>query len=79
MAAALGQQVDATLIIPFFLEDAPIHDLHYVAEGEHLVPGQTPFPRDAAFGYRNLDLRAWVEEKTGGRVTTAAVTLNHAG
>lgn len=76
LAATLGQQVDATLIIPFFLEGGrfTINDIHYVVEGEQLVPAaETPFARDAAFGYRNSDLRAWVEEKTGGRVAAATV------
>ena len=76
LTAALGQQVDATLIIPFFLEGGrfTINDVHYVAEGDQLVPAAaTPFARDAAFGYHNSDLRAWVEEKTAGRVATAAV------
>lgn len=76
LAAALGQQIDATLIIPFFLEGGrfTINDVHYVAEGDQLIPAaETPFARDAAFGYRNSDLRAWVEEKTGGRVAAATV------
>lgn len=76
LTAALGQQVDATLIIPFFLEGGrfTINDVHYVAEGDQLVPAAaTPFARDAAFGYHNSDLRAWVEEKTAGRVAAAAV------
>ena len=76
LTAALGQQVDATLIIPFFLEGGrfTINDVHYVAEGDQLVPAAaTPFARDAAFGYHNSDLRAWVEEKTEGRVAAAAV------
>lgn len=76
LTAAMGQQVDATLIIPFFLEGGrfTINDVHYVAEGDQLTPAAaTPFAQDAAFGYRNSDLRAWVEEKTGGRVAAAAV------
>ncbi|MCE7982110.1 MAG: hypothetical protein DYG89_13020 [Caldilinea sp. CFX5] len=76
LTAALGQQVDATLLIPFFLEGGrfTINDVHYVAEGDQLVPAAaTPFARDAAFGYRNSDLRAWVEEKTGGRVAATSV------
>ena len=76
LMAALGQQVDATLLIPFFLEGGrfTIHDIHYVAEGDQLVPAaETPFARDAAFGYRHSDLKAWVEEKTEGRVVAADV------
>ncbi|MEZ4866504.1 MAG: four-carbon acid sugar kinase family protein [Caldilineaceae bacterium] len=81
LVAALGQTVDATLIIPFFLEGGrlTIHDVHYVAEGDQLVPAAaTPFARDAAFGYHNSDLRQWVAEKTAGRVAAkdvASVTL----
>jgi len=85
LAAALGQQVDATLIIPFFLEGGrfTINDVHYVAEataaGDQLVPAaETPFARDAAFGYQKSDLREWVEEKSGGQVAAhdvAAITL----
>lgn len=76
VAAALGLQVDATLLIPFFLEGGrfTINDVHYVAEGEHLVPAaETPFARDAAFGYRHSDLRQWVAEKTGGRIPAEQV------
>ncbi len=81
LAAALGQQVDATLIIPFFLEGGryTINNIHWVAEGEQLIPAAaTPFAKDAAFGYTQSDLRAWVEEKSAGRVpatAVAAVTL----
>ncbi|GIV79052.1 MAG: hypothetical protein KatS3mg050_3446 [Litorilinea sp.] len=76
LAAALETDFDATLLIPFFLEGGryTIHDVHYVAEGEHLIPAaETPFARDAAFGYRSSDLRAWVAEKTGGRVAADQV------
>jgi uncharacterized protein YgbK (DUF1537 family) len=71
LAGALGQVFDAWLIIPFFLEGGryTLHDIHYVAEGEWLVPaGETEFARDATFGYRASNLREWVEEKTAGRV-----------
>ena len=51
-----------------------LNDIHYVAEGDALIPAaETPFARDAAFGYRSSDLRDWVEEKTGGRVRAADV------
>ena len=50
-----------------------------MAEGDTLVPAsQTPYAADKAFGYRNSDLRQWVQEKTGGRVEAgdvAAVSL----
>lgn len=76
LANALGQSFDASLIIPFFLEGGrfTIGNTHYVAEGDQLVPAaETPFARDAVFGYRSSDLRDWVEEKTHGRVRAADV------
>ncbi len=76
LAAVLARPVDATLIIPFFLEGGryTLNDIHYVAEGERLVPAaQTPFAKDAAFGYRHSALPAWVAEKTQGRVPAEAV------
>ena len=82
LAHALGLDAAATLIIPFFLEGGryTIDNIHYVAEGDQLVPAaQTPFARDAAFGYRHSDLTEWVAEKTGGRIAAAnvaAITLD---
>nr|HMN31370.1 four-carbon acid sugar kinase family protein [Caldilineaceae bacterium] len=76
LAAALGMPVDATLIVPFFLEGGrfTIDNIHYVADGDLLNPAaETPFARDAAFGYRSSDLRQWVEEKSAGRVVAADV------
>jgi len=76
LARGLAQDFDAWLIIPFFLEGGryTIDDVHYVAEGEWLVPaGETEFARDPAFGYRASNLRRWVEEKTGGRVPSESV------
>ena len=76
LAAALGDNFDAWLLIPFFLEGGryTIGDTHYVAEGDELVPaGDTEFARDASFGYRASDLRQWVAEKTGGRVAAHQV------
>ncbi len=76
LASALGESFDATLLIPFFEAGGryTVGDVHYVAEGDLLVPaGATAFARDASFGYRASNLRAWVEEKTGGQIPAAAV------
>lgn len=62
---------DATLLIPYFEAGGryTINDIHYVAAGDLLVPAaETPFAQDPAFGYRNSNLRAYVAEKTAGRV-----------
>lgn len=61
---------DAWILAPFFLEGGrlTIEDVHYVREGDLLVPAsQTPFAQDATFGYRNSNLREYVMEKCGSR------------
>jgi len=66
-----GQRADAWLLAPFFREGGRLtaHDVHFIAEGDTLIPAaDTPFARDATFGYRTSDLKAWVEEKTGGEI-----------
>ncbi|MHC1765119.1 MAG: four-carbon acid sugar kinase family protein [Verrucomicrobiia bacterium] len=66
----------ATILIPYFEAGGryTMGDVHYVAEGDVLVPAaETPFARDAAFGYRSSNLRDYVEEKTTGRVKAAEV------
>jgi uncharacterized protein YgbK (DUF1537 family) len=75
LADSLGG-FDATLLIPAFIAGGryTIDDTHYVADGDSLIPaGATDFARDATFGYRASNLREWVEEKTGGRVSAASV------
>ena len=67
---------DAVLIIPAFMAGGryTIHGLHYVEEGGLLVPAaQTPYAKDAVFGYQHAELRKWVEEKTSGRVQSQDV------
>jgi uncharacterized protein YgbK (DUF1537 family) len=71
LAAALGIAGRPYLIIPCFFEGGryTLEDIHYVAEGNWLVPAaQTAYARDGAFGYQSSDLRRWIEEKTGGRI-----------
>jgi len=82
LAAALGGDFDGTLIIPAFLAGGrfTINDVHYVADGETLVPaGETEFARDRAFGYQASNLREWVVEKNAGRVaieTVASISID---
>lgn len=76
LAAAAESPADGVLIIPAFMAGGryTIRGAHYVEEGSMLVPAaQTPYARDAVFGYRHSDMRRWVEEKTGGRVKAADV------
>jgi uncharacterized protein YgbK (DUF1537 family) len=61
---------DGVILAPFFIEGGryTIGDVHYVAEGDHLVPAaETEFARDPSFGYHHSNLRDWVVEKTAGR------------
>ena len=69
--ATLGPH-DLTLIVPYFEEGErrTRGDIHFVGE---TPAAETPFAQDAVFGYRSSNLRAWVEEKTGGRVQAQAV------
>lgn len=76
VAEKIMGEADACLLCPFFLQGGryTIDDVHYVAEAEKLVPAaQTPFARDATFGYRSSNLRDYVEEKTGGRIKRDAI------
>ncbi|MCH8310995.1 MAG: hypothetical protein IIB17_10960 [Chloroflexi bacterium] len=70
---ALGGGFDGRILAPFFLEGGryTIDDVHYVSDGEWLIPaGDTEFARDPAFGYCSSNLRDWVEEMTGGKVSS---------
>lgn len=77
---ALMQAMDTAhlprIIVPCFFEGGRLtaNDIHYVAEGNQLIPAaQTPYAKDAAFGYRHSNLRDWVAEKTAGTVAADRV------
>jgi len=76
LAEVLGMEQAVYIIIPFFQEGGryTINDIHYVKDGEHLIPAaDTAFAKDAVFGYRNSNLKRWVEEKTQGRIYSSLV------
>ncbi|MHC4144130.1 MAG: four-carbon acid sugar kinase family protein [Planctomycetota bacterium] len=51
-----------------------IDDIHYVKEEQHLIEAaKTAFAKDIVFGYRNSDLKKWVEEKTRDRIAAESV------
>ena len=67
---------DGVIICPCFLEvgRVTVDDVHRVREGDWFVPAaDTEFAADATFGYQSSNLRAWVQEKTDGRVTSEQV------
>ncbi|UNI16055.1 hypothetical protein JDV02_002530 [Purpureocillium takamizusanense] len=73
---------DGWVVAPFFSQGGrlTIDDVHYVKEGDKLVPvNQTPFAQDATFGYQNANLRQYVLEKCGARFSESSflsVTLD---
>ena len=72
-----GYEGSTILLCPYFEAGGryTIGDIHYVADGDRLVPAaQTPFAQDAVFGYRSSNLREWVVEKSHGRISAADVT-----
>ncbi|KAG9250325.1 3-hydroxyisobutyrate dehydrogenase [Emericellopsis atlantica] len=71
---ALGK-FDGWILAPFFMQGGryTIDDVHYVQEGETLVPAsQTPFAQDATFGYKNSNLREYILEKCGSRFDSSS-------
>ncbi|KAL3444846.1 hypothetical protein BJX65DRAFT_319732 [Aspergillus insuetus] len=63
---------DAWIFAPFFEPGGrfTIGDVHYVAEGDTLVPAsETPFAKDRSFGYKASNLKEYVLEKAGGKLT----------
>jgi uncharacterized protein YgbK (DUF1537 family) len=77
LESSLDQVFDAWVVCPFFEAGGrlTIGDVHYVAEDERLIPAaQTPFARDASFGYEHSNLREWVQEKSHGRFASERIT-----
>ncbi|MEM9338168.1 MAG: four-carbon acid sugar kinase family protein [Bacteroidota bacterium] len=63
-------------VIPVMFEGGRVtlDDVHYVKDGTKLTPvGDTPFAKDATFGYTASALPMWIEEKTGGEVKASDV------
>jgi uncharacterized protein YgbK (DUF1537 family) len=76
LAQAQKAEFDGICIIPFFAEGGrfTVEDIHWVQERERLIPAaQTPYARDAVFGYQHSRLPEWVEEKTAGGVKASQV------
>ncbi len=76
LAEVLGMEQAVYVIVPFFQEGGryTINDIHYVRDGQQLIPAaNTDFAKDVVFGYSNSDLKCWVEEKTGGRISGSSV------
>jgi uncharacterized protein YgbK (DUF1537 family) len=76
IAARGGRAPALTLLVPAFPDAGRItvDSVHYWVDGDEATPvGETPFAKDATFGYTSSDLRDWVAEKTGGRIPASDV------
>jgi uncharacterized protein YgbK (DUF1537 family) len=76
LAQALEMDDAVWILLPAFIEGGrfTIDDVHYIVENQECVPvSDTPFARDASFGYTHSNLKEWVEEKTKGAVKTGEV------
>ncbi|MDQ4142073.1 MAG: hypothetical protein M3142_16335 [Bacteroidota bacterium] len=76
MAQALDIEKAVWVLLPAFIEGGrfTIQDVHYIQEQQELIPvADTPFAKDAVFGYAHSNLKEWVEEKTKGRVASSDV------
>lgn len=72
-----GKIIDGEILCPFFKEGGrfTFDDVHYVRYGDTLVPaGETEFAKDPTFGYKNSNLKAYIEEKTSGEFKASSVT-----
>lgn len=76
LAEALERMDAIRVLVPAFIEGRriTIDDVHYLVENESLVPvSATPFAKDLVFGYKQSDLKLWVEEKTKGTIKAPEV------
>ena len=72
LTAEFGWQKAVKLCIPAFFEGGrfTIDDVHYVKEGDELVPAaETPYAKDPSFGFSSSNLKDYIREKMGGAVT----------
>lgn len=79
--ASRGTIVDGVIVCPAYVEPGrlTVDSVHWARTNDGMIPvSHSEFAKDASFGYRNSDLRDWVEEKTGGRIPrdrVARITL----
>ncbi|WP_139956101.1 four-carbon acid sugar kinase family protein [Flavicella sediminum] len=72
----LGLDNCKQFLIPAFFEGGrvTVNDVHYMEQDGVFFPvGESPFAKDATFGYTASNLKEWISEKTGGLVKAEAV------
>lgn len=68
---SLGKPEASRFLIPAFFDGGRVtyQNIHYVLDGDRFIPAdETPYAKDVVFGYSNAHMKAYVEEKTQGRV-----------
>ncbi|MEM6470000.1 MAG: four-carbon acid sugar kinase family protein [Planctomycetota bacterium] len=79
LASGLGLPGSIQVIMPFFLQGGrlTVDDTHYVVEQETWTPAaETPFAKDATFGFSKSNLQEWVAEKRQGFEARETVSLS---
>jgi uncharacterized protein YgbK (DUF1537 family) len=81
LTAEFGGENAVKLCIPAFFEGGrfTINDVHYVKEGDVLVPAaETPYAKDPSFGFAASNLKDYIREKMGAaaaREDVCSITL----
>lgn len=78
-ASARMSHVDVVAFIPAFFDGGRLtmNDIHYVVEGNNMVPaGMTPFAKDAHFGYKSSNLIEFVREKVHDVDNIVSISLD---
>ncbi len=76
IAQSMGLKDAVWILLPAFIEGGriTINDVHYLREQDKLIPvAETPFAADKSFGYKNSDLKLWVQEKSNGEIKSEEV------
>jgi uncharacterized protein YgbK (DUF1537 family) len=71
LAKSIELEDAVTFLIPAFFEGGryTVEDVHYMLENDQLIPvSETPFALDKSFGFKNANLKKYVEEKTNGAI-----------
>jgi len=77
LTKGLGRPQAKHFLIPAFFEGGryTYKDVHYVKEGRNFVPAaDTPFAKDATFGYEFSNLREYILEKHQAKIKPDAIT-----
>ncbi|SEQ75992.1 Uncharacterized conserved protein YgbK, DUF1537 family [Hyunsoonleella jejuensis] len=72
----IAVQEAISFFIPVMFEGGrvSVNDTHYISDSDFLTPvNETPFAEDHTFAYSNANLKAYIEEKTNGKIIASNV------